>query len=461
MNSAPKCLPVLLLLALVPAAPAREIHVSVQTGAAGNPGTREKPLKALWQAMASLQPGDTIRVAEGLYSGQGKSGLLPRITVSSVTLEGGWKADFSVRDPFRFPTVIAAPPDKQGKTGSVLHAETPDGKLTDVTIDGFVIDRGGANYYHGDGEPGAGKSLEGHVKDSCWGFQALNRKMSGSDPAIQAIGRGSFRILNNVVLNCPWWGIYVKGGGEGRILIENNLVLVCQGRGIEAITGGGWGKPAWIICNNTVAFCHAVGSSEGNAISIDARGGYGTYLLKRNVLAFSDGGGVAVRFPVGEGTLALEENTFFFNRRGDFSQGGEALATAGGFEDDLAFPTSGNARKLPGFLAAVAPAWFDRYSMRETVDMLAGACNTWTELQEARTKLGLGHYQIPGYEQSFADYKSLPQKRNNYDMARYPRPMRQGEQCAWAELIQAFPGADAGRGVQPCAGPGGLAEPPK
>jgi len=81
----------------------------------------------------------------------------------------------------------------------------------------------------------------------------MNTKQSGSNPTINVIAQtGNIVIRNCILINNPWWGIYVKGGGNGQIVIENNLILSYQGRGIESITGGGWGNPAHIIRFNTV-----------------------------------------------------------------------------------------------------------------------------------------------------------------------------------------------------------------
>ncbi|HVY60014.1 MAG TPA: right-handed parallel beta-helix repeat-containing protein [Planctomycetota bacterium] len=445
-----------LACAMVVASPAvaRDISVSSETGSNDAAGTKEAPKKLLWKVMSELQPGDRVHVAEGRQEGQSKSGVMPKCDVSNVVLEGGWAKDFSERDPFKHLTIIGPPDDQQGAGVKVIHFESSDNKIADVTIDGFAIDRGGSNYYFSDGEPGANKRIEGHFDNSAWGFRDLNRKKSGSDPTIVLIGRGSFTVRNCLLVNNPWWGIYVKGGGNGTITIENNLILVSQGRGIESITGGGWGKPTHVIRNNTVAFSHTLKSTEGRALSTDPKDGQGgKYVVENNVFAFSDGAGVDTKFDVKGDALALTNNLFFFNRRGDAATADEKGSNAADLGDNVSYKTSGNVHELPKFVAKMAKAWVDRWSSREFIDMLAGSFNKPEELAAARAALGLGEYEIPGYEKKFPTYKDLPQSRNSYDMSRYPRPMKKGEGMSWAEAVVPLVGADAPRGIRPYAPP--------
>ncbi len=443
------CLMMALFFVFVSLCSAADIYISKSTGSNKNPGTKESPKKLLWKVMNKMAEGDHLFVAEGTYYGKGKTGLMPRITVNNVIIEGGWKADFSGRNPFKYLTIIGTKPDLQGESGSVFHGEIPSTKLSGVTIDGFCIDRGQANIYHSDGEPGANKSIEGHVKDSCWGYQAINRKMSGSNPTVMLLGRGHFTVRNMVLVNNPWWGIYIKGGGKEKITIENNLILISQGRGIEAITGGGWGTPTWVIKNNTILFNHSLKSTEGRALSADPRKGYGKYIVENNIFAFSDGGGITIKFPLKGDELALNHNKFFFNRRGDICVGGSGLANADEFEDELEIDTEGNIHKIPGSLGKADKAWFDRYSMREYVNMLAGKFNKWEELAAARGVFGLKEYHIPGYDKTFGTYKELPKKRNNYDMSRYPRPMKKEKLIDWKKSVLPLIGADPKYGIKP------------
>lgn len=443
-------LPYVIALTLLVSGPAfaGDIYVSSETGKNENPGTKEAPKKLLWKVMGELKAGDHVYVAEGRQEGQGKSGIMPKCAVSNVIIEGGWAKDWSARDPFKHLTIIGPPPGEQGAVGKVFHFESPKNDIDNVTIDGFAIDRGEHNFYLSEGEPGANKKIEGHKDNSAWGYRELNRKSSGSDPTIELIGQGRFTVRNMLLVNNPWWGIYVKCGGEGTTTVENNLVLVSQGRGIEVLVGGGWGKPTIAIRNNTVAFNHTLKSTEGRALSTDPKPATAKYVVAGNVLCFSDGAGVDTKFPVKGDALTLTSNLFFFNRLGDFARADANGASAGEFGDELECPNQDNVHELPKFLGKVAQEWFDRYSSREYTDMCEGRFNKEEELMAAREALGLKEYHLPGYDQTFSGYKALPKKRNNYDMSRYPRPMKMGETMDWAAAVLPIVGADGARGIQ-------------
>lgn len=425
---------------------AREIYVS-NAGENGNAGTKEAPKKLLWRVMSELQPGDRIFVAAGTYHGQGKGGVMPKIEVSDVVIQGGWNAAFTERNPFVNLTIISPPGDAQGAGKTVFHAETSSNNLTDVTLDGFCIDRGPGNYYYADGEPGANQRIEGHQDNTAWGFRALNVKKSGSDPTVIMIGKGRFTIRNMMIINSPWWGIYVKCGTDGETLIENNLVLIAGSRGIEAICGGGWGKPTIRIRNNTVAFVHTFGS-DGRGLSLDPKDGNGQAVVENNVIAFCDEGGVTTKFAPAGDQLVLRNNTFFFNKKADFNIAGNGLCNAADFEDEVTINTcTGNTHALPAFVARMAPAWVDKYSAREN-DYLAGGKITAEEIMAVRAAVGLNEFRLAGYEQAYPDYASLPQARPNYNHGRYPHAMTVGNLVDWAAAVVPVVGQDGDRGVQ-------------
>ncbi len=436
-----------LLLGLLAApATARDIYVSKDTGSNKNPGTKEAPQKFLWRVMNDLQEGDHVYVAAGVYNGQKKSGVMPKITVGKVTIEGGWNTDFSERDPFKHLTIITGTPGAQADTREVFQFEDPSGKGCPIVLDGFCIDRGPALYYTGKGEGGTDVK-EGHVDTSCWGYQAINKKKSGSDPAIELLGRGSFTVRNMILVNNPWWGIYVKAGGDGEVIIENNLILSYQGRGIEAMAGGGWGKPKFIIRNNTVAFGATM---EGRALSLDPRASYsGSYQVENNVLAFGTQSGFMTKF--GTDTLSLNNNLFYGFTGADAGDGGSPTCNADEFEDELECDNEGNVHEVPGFVAKVPQAYFDRWSQWKA---LTSQFFTDAEIMAARKANGLGAYELPFFPgKTYESYEKLPQGRINFGMSRFPKPFKQGEELMnWQESVLPMIGADGERGVQPFKG---------
>ncbi|MHC4392421.1 MAG: right-handed parallel beta-helix repeat-containing protein, partial [Planctomycetota bacterium] len=423
---------------------AKEIYVSKSTGSNKNPGTKEEPQKLLWKVLGKLEAGDVVRVAAGTYVGKGKSGVMPKVEVSNVTIEGGWNADFSERDPFKHLTIITAPADRQGAGGTVFHIEPKDKPAGNCTLDGFCIDRGPGNYYSGAAEYGPNKPIEGHADTTCWGYQALNKKKSGSDTTVIVIGRGGgFTVRNMVLINNPWWGIYVKGGGEGECRIENNLVLGAQSRGIEAITGGGWGKPQWIIRNNTILRVATFGT-DGRGLSVDPRKGYGSYSIEHNVIAFCYEGGMTTKFePGGEG-LEINNNLFYACRGGDLNVGGKPRCKSDEFEDELDCDNEDNVHELPVAISKIDKAWFARQTQKKTF-----VNDPWTtpeELVAMRAAVGLTEWNIHGFDPISA-VADLPDSGPNYTLSRYPHPMKKGEEMDWGTVTPII-GVDGARGIQ-------------
>jgi hypothetical protein len=268
-------------------------------------------------------------------------------------------------------------------------------------------------------------------------------------------------VRNNIIINSPWWGIYVKCGGNGivfhcpwilfscpsgTVIIENNLVLGFQGRGIEAITGGGWGAPTYKIRNNTVVFGWQM---EGRGVSLDPKGDNGKQILERNVIAFCHQTGVMTKFDVKGDDLQLYNNLFFFNRLGDFGKGGSAGCNSTEFEDDVKFKNSKNVHEVPKFIAQIGKQWFDRYTM--TID-LTGKFAKDADLDAARAVAGLGEWLPVGFvDKKYPNYSSLPQGRTTYDLGRYPHPMKEGEGLdadGWKKYVIPMVGLDGERGIQ-------------
>ena len=159
----------LALGAICGTAQAKNIYVSRTTGNNKNEGTKESPKKLLWKVMNKLQDGDHLYVAEGHYYGSKKSGVMPKITAAGITIEGGWKADFSERDPFKYLSIISGVKNKQADTREVFQFEDPKGRNEPFVLDGFCIDRGPGLYYKGHGEGGTSK-IEGYDDTTCWGY---------------------------------------------------------------------------------------------------------------------------------------------------------------------------------------------------------------------------------------------------------------------------------------------------
>ena len=70
-----------------------------------NEGTSpSKPLKAIWSAVEAAQPGDTILVAEGNYTGKASCGFIE--INKPLEIYGGYSKDFSERNIAKYQTSI-------------------------------------------------------------------------------------------------------------------------------------------------------------------------------------------------------------------------------------------------------------------------------------------------------------------------------------------------------------------
>lgn len=332
---------ILLLGVLAFNATAADLYVNAANGTNQNPGTKQAPIKFLWRAMSLAKPGDTIHVAEGNQPGQGDSGCMPKIEISNLTILGGYKSDFSVRNPFQYYTTVIAPEDSKNKCRMpTFHAEKSDGKLDNVVIDGFVIDRAPLNTYRADKTQDNSKSPNGAV-------------------AITLIGRGGFQARNNVIMNSAFGGIYIKSGKDSAV--KNNVIFSTVMRSIEIIAGSGWGKPTFTVDHNTSVFSYKFRSTEGRGVLLDQ---IGTYIVTNNLFAFNDESGVGLKFK--NDNVELNNNQFFTNKYGDFVVGGQGgmRTHVKEFADNLTIKSAqGNTDADPKL--AIDKAWLNLWLTRK------------------------------------------------------------------------------------------------
>ncbi len=225
----------LTLFALAAAGPARAGLRCVKPG--GGDGCET----TIHDALAMAQPGDTIQVAAGTYTEN------VHIT-QTVTLQGGWALDFSVRDLTQLTSTIV-PADE---TFSVVYIDGDSGDtgLVAPVVDGFEIAGGRADL---GGNHGGGM------------------RIIGSDAVIvsNTIHGNSAFLLGG--------GIWVAGGS---VHIEGNRIKhnASLGNGDEAYGGGLQLDSAEatlvnnVIANNivsgTITYGAGVGVNGGTLVSI-------------------------------------------------------------------------------------------------------------------------------------------------------------------------------------------------
>jgi len=124
-----------------------DLYVSQSTGKKKGPGTKEEPFKAIFDAMKTAQPGDTIHMAAGKYTGQMGASVI--IIDKPVTIIGGYAPDFSSRDVTKNPTMVQPLNEKNDtKQLGVIMLKLPAGKGPDMVLDGIIVDQGFMNSYH-------------------------------------------------------------------------------------------------------------------------------------------------------------------------------------------------------------------------------------------------------------------------------------------------------------------------
>jgi len=113
-------------------------------------------------AVDAASAGDVVQVAGVCLGVNTRGGLRQHVYVSkSLTLEGGWKNDFTVRDPSLYPTTL----DAQGQ-GRVIYIANS----TVVTVTGLTL-------RHGSAAGLAGFQDGGNTYDAGGGLYALNTRV--------------------------------------------------------------------------------------------------------------------------------------------------------------------------------------------------------------------------------------------------------------------------------------------
>ncbi len=218
------------LLFASPALAEKTWHVSKTTGKNKNDGSKDKPLKNIDKAVKKAKAGDTILVAEGVYSGTFNIGYVEFKV--PVKLYGGYATDFSSRDPIAHPTVFQ-PDNKSGaKSRKALFQWKSGSKTQGVVIDGFVFDMGMRNAYSTKkGKPDGvetGMLLLPPAKEP-------GQKATVTEPCVSfrsGSKGGDITISNNVFANCASFGVQAAFR-KGYVKVTNNVFVSNRMAAIE------------------------------------------------------------------------------------------------------------------------------------------------------------------------------------------------------------------------------------
>ena len=109
--------------------------------------TPDSPYKNLQKAIDEAKDGAVIYVAEGNYLGTLNQGYID--VNKYVSIVGGYKSDFSARDPYAFPSYIQTSPDNVSTNGTkaLMNINVTGSRTNTVLIDGFGFDLGYQNLY--------------------------------------------------------------------------------------------------------------------------------------------------------------------------------------------------------------------------------------------------------------------------------------------------------------------------
>jgi len=342
------------LAALLTPASGKALFVSAGTGDNKNAGTQDAPFKNIDKAIKAAKDGDTILVAEGVYSGTFGVGFLE--CDKAVKLYGGFSPDFSARDPVKHATFFQPDNASGGKARKALLKFTK--AIDGVVVDGFVFDMGLRNSY---------SRTEGKPAGVETGMLLLPpTKAEGENPTVtepclsipSAGPAGSVTLSNNVFANCASFGIQA-GVRAGTLRIVNNVFVANRMAAVEAYgTCPNKGGPKDSVNCGTVEVAYNTILFTWSRLKDFLDMGYGVrvmtkaeYNIHHNVI----GGNIMAavdhtRFNP-NGWVKVDENVFFVNKKADLEYSPASNAsvslTVAQFGDLEVASAKGNTSAIP------------------------------------------------------------------------------------------------------------------
>lgn len=162
------------------------------------------------QALSAASAGDTVRVAAGTY--------FEHVTLKEgVTLEGGWKPDFSSRDVTSFASII----DGAREKGPVVTG------ADNAVLDGFTIIHGSL-LVEDDESTGSG------IYSLANGMTIKNNTVRDNEPSGVFCEKSTAVITNNRIYGNAQAGVYMQKGSSlkisGNIIWENKYSGIGSGK---------------------------------------------------------------------------------------------------------------------------------------------------------------------------------------------------------------------------------------
>lgn len=296
-----------------------DFYVCQSAGKKKGPGTKEEPYRTIYDAVKNAQPGDTIHVAAGSYTGQ--MGASEIIIDKPVTIIGGYNQGFAERNVTKHPTLIQPSNDKNDTKGlGVLTFDLPAGPGPDLVIDGLIIDQSYMNSYHDvKGKPEGvetGKWLEPPAKGSKDKY-ASAKSYSIFNPVKNRF-EGNIIIKNCVIANSGNFGINISLF-KGTVKILNNVFVSCRMEACDVASSNA--KAGEVECEfayNTVLFTWSRTDELADM-------GYGfrcisnvTSNIHHNIFGLNVFSGVGNdKGDPKSKNVSLDNNVFFLNKQSD------------------------------------------------------------------------------------------------------------------------------------------------
>lgn len=243
---------------------AKIYYVSVNGKSRGADGLSVETAKKDIQAVLNIikennESGSVIRVSEGNFLGAANAGY---IEISSwVTIEGGWNADFTERNPLKYITRIQPTQDQLGTNGAkgLIHisglddvmAKKPKGT---IIIDGIMIDQGLEAYYMPNDPTDERNGCPSTAFETGRMVDAIPPQVE--HPGVRSMGwiAGNVIIRNCLIANCTYFGIQINTRC-GEVEIYNNVIISNRYGGVRIAGGDKNGEASHInFHHNTVAF---------------------------------------------------------------------------------------------------------------------------------------------------------------------------------------------------------------
>ena len=260
----------------------KDIYVKAGTG---GDGTKESPYGELWNALSKCVRGDVIHVAAGTYNGKGGSGAFI-VKVPDLTMVGGYNADFTRRNPFKFFTILERAADYKGDWTGLPEGIIEGKHRTDhsnLVVDGFVLNSQSRNGYKPNGDINPRQSWKGTL------FHAYSPNII---------------IRNSILLNPYSDGIYCTWAGKENE-ISNCFILNTFYTGIS--TRSAQVNAVVKIKNNTIGFIWTQpGKGGGTSMVV---GNQGQMIIENNIFMFNQA--FAVNNGFGNEDTILKNNIFF------------------------------------------------------------------------------------------------------------------------------------------------------